>query len=255
MNLTVDIGNTNIMICIFKNDKIIYSIKINVSKFKKVNQKSFLRKIFSSYKISNVLISSVVPDMTKCFIEILEKFKIHYFQTKNLLEICGLKTNLKNKKTIGDDRLINIIYAKKLYSKSIMIIDFGTATTIDILDKHGVYDGGVITPGIELSLKSLKEGTAKLPLVNFKKTRSIIGKSTKEAIQSGFFWGYISMMQGLVSKIVKEKKHKFDLILTGGNSKTFKECFDNVIQLDEFFNSKGLNYLINTYLKEKHELF
>ncbi len=250
MNLTVDIGNSNIFICIFKNDRIISSKKISVSNLKKANHKVCLKKLFLKYRQTKVLISSVVPHLTEYFIELLNKLKIDYFLTKNLLQISGLKTNLKNKKSIGDDRLINVIYAKQLYNKSVMIIDFGTATTIDVLDKYGIYDGGVITPGIDLSLKSLEERTAKLPLVSFKKTKSIIGKSTIEAIQSGFFWGYVSMMQGLVDKIQKEKNYKFHLILTGGNSKNFKGCFSNVIELDEFFNSKGLNYLINTYFKQ-----
>ena len=93
-------------------------------------------------------------------------------------------------------------------------------------------------------------GTAKLPLVSFKKTNEIVGKSTKEAIQSGFFWGYVSMIQGLTQKIQKEKKTKFKIILTGGNAKFFKGCFENVIKIDEYFNSKGLNYITNTYFKK-----
>ena len=125
-----------------------------------------------------------------------------------------------------------------------------TNVSTDVLDKKGVYDGGVITPGIDLSLKSLQMGTAKLPLVNFKKTNSIVGKCTKEAIQSGFFWGYVSMIQGLIHRIQLEKKTEFQIILTGGNSKYFKGCFENVINIDEYFNSKGLNYLTNTYLKK-----
>ena len=166
-----------------------------------------------------------------------------------MIKHFDLKTNIKNKKNIGDDRLVNVIYAKELYSKSKIIIDFGTATTIDILDKDGVYDGGIITPGIDLSLKSLQEGTAKLPLVRFRRIKRIVGKSTLEAIQSGFFWGYVSMIQGLIKKIQNEKKNKFQIILTGGNSKYFKGTFTNVIKIDEFFNSKGLNFLISNYLK------
>ena len=175
------------MICIFKNNRIIKHEKINVINFSKKDQYNFFKKLFLKYKILNILISSVVPKISESFFEIFKKLKVDYFQIQNLLKICKLKTNIKNKSSIGDDRLINIIYAKHLFLKSKVIIDFGTATTIDVLDKKGVYDGGVITPGIDLSLKSLQMGTAKLPLVNFKKTNSIVGKSTKEAIQSGFF--------------------------------------------------------------------
>ena len=250
MNLTIDIGNTNVMICIFKNDRIIKHEKLNVKNFSKKDLHYFFKKLFLKYKILNILISSVVPHISECFFEIFKKLNVDYLKIKSLLQICKLKTNIKNKSSIGDDRLINIIYAKHLFVKSIIIIDFGTATTIDVLDKKGVYDGGVITPGIDLSLKSLQMGTAKLPLVNFKKTNSIVGKSTKEAIQSGFFWGYVSMIEGLIHRIKNEKKTEFQIILTGGNSKYFKGYFENVINIDEFFNSKGLNYLTNTYFNK-----
>ena len=250
MNLTIDIGNTNVMICIFKNNRIIKHEKLNVRNFSKTDQYNFFKKLFVKYKILNILISSVVPKIAESFFEIFKKLKVDYLQIQNLLKICKLKTNIRNKSSIGDDRLINIIYAKHLFVRSKVIIDFGTATTIDVLDKKGVYDGGVITPGIDLSLKSLQMGTAKLPLVNFKKTKSIVGKSTKEAIQSGFFWGYVSMIQGLIHRIQLEKKTEFQIILTGGNSKYFKGCFENVINIDEYFNSKGLNYLTNTYFRK-----
>ena len=250
MNLTIDIGNTNVMICIFKNNRIIKYEKVNVTSFSKKDQYNFFKKLFLKYKILNIVISSVVPKISESFFEIFEKLKVNYLQMQNLLELSNLKTNIKNKRSIGDDRLINIIYAKHLFIKSKVIIDFGTATTLDVLDKKGVYDGGVITPGIDLSLRSLQMGTAKLPLVNFKKTNSIVGKSTKEAIQSGFFWGYVSMIQGLIYRIQVEKKTEFQIILTGGNSKYFKGCFENVINIDEYFNSKGLNFLANTYFKK-----
>ena len=103
------------------------------------------------------------------------------------LEKLTLKAILRIKKEIGDDRLANTIYAKELLKRSVIIIDFGTATTLDVIDKNGVYDGGIITPGIDLSLNILNNKTAKLPLVKFKKTKKIIGHNTKQAIQSGFF--------------------------------------------------------------------
>ncbi len=249
MNLTIDIGNTNVMICLFKKNIIIKKLNINVSNLKNKKNITLIKKLFLKEKKISVIISSVVPNITNFFIDIFKSLNINYFLARGLLKIVKLEMNLRNRKTIGDDRLINIIYAKYLYGNSKMIIDFGTATTIDVLDKNGIYDGGVITPGIDLSLKSLQEGTAKLPLVNFKKTKSIVGRSTKEAIQSGFFWGYISMIKGLVERIEIEKKCKFEIILTGGNAKYFKGHFSNVIKLDEFFNSRGLNYLINHYLK------
>ena len=104
-----------------------------------------------------------------------------------------------------------------------IVIDFGTATTLDVLDRKGVYSGGVITPGIDLSLNSLKKMTAKLPLVKFKRTKNIVGKNTVQAIQSGFFWGYVSMIEGLINKLNKEKNDRFKVVLTGGNANFFKK--------------------------------
>ena len=248
-NLTIDIGNTNVMICLFDKNRIIKETKVNVLDLKKTKCTSFFKNLSLKEKNISVIISSVVPDITNLFLSVFKTLEINYFQARNLLKSYKLKTNLQNQKTIGDDRLINILYAKHLYKNTKMIIDFGTATTIDILDKNGIYDGGVITPGIDLSLKSLEHGTAKLPLVNFKKTKTIVGRNTKEAIQSGFFWGYISMIEGLVRRIEIEKKYKFEIILTGGNAFYFENYFSNVIKLDEFFNSRGLNFLINAYLR------
>ena len=251
MNLTIDIGNSFIMICAFKNEKILKYTKLDVFKFNESKFLEFIENFSKIYPKLNILISSVVPNITKTLAILLKSKKLRFFFARDLIKYSKLKINIKNKKQIGDDRLINIIFARYLYEKSVIIIDFGTATTIDILDKKGFYDGGVITPGINLSLKSLQEGTAKLPLVKFKKINEVVGRNTSQAIQSGFYWGYISMIEGLVKKIEIEKKTLFKIILTGGNAKYFKQCFSKVIKIDEFFNSKGLNYLINSYLKFK----
>ena len=142
-----------------------------------------------------------------------------------------------------------MIYAKKKFDKSVIVIDFGTATTLDVLDKYGVYNGGVITPGIDISLENLKKATAKLPLVKFKKTKKVIGNSTVSAIQSGFFWGYVSMIEGLIKKINFENKERYKLVLTGGNANYFNDMFDNIYEIDDLFTSKGLNFLIDEYNK------
>ena len=137
--------------------------------------------------------------------------------------------------------------AKERFNKSVIIVDFGTATTLDVLNNFGVYHGGVITPGIEVSLNTLKNKTAKLPLVKFSRTKKVIGFNTKQAIQAGFFWGYCSMIEGLIKKIIKEENNDFQIILTGGNSSYFHNVFENVILIDEFFTSKALNYILNKY--------
>ena len=209
--LTIDVGNTNIFICLFNNEKPIQFVKIrNTDITKNMLQKHLLIKNKKN-SFTNILISSVVPSISEVIIDFLITYKIKFYLLKDLIKTLDIKINIKNKNKIGEDRIVNAYYAKKRYSKNLIIIDFGTATTFDIIDSKGNYDGGIITPGIDLSLKALSEKTAKLPLVKFAKTKNVIGRDTKSAIQSGFFWGYVSMIQGLVKNISREKKNPLGL--------------------------------------------
>ena len=250
--LTIDVGNTNIFICLFDKEKPIQFVKIrNTEITKTMLQKHLLIKNRKNSFI-NIVISSVVPSISKVIIDFLKTYKIKFYLVKNLIKTLDIKINIKNKKKIGEDRIVNAYYAKKKYLKNLIVIDFGTATTFDVIDSKGNYDGGIITPGIDLSLKVLSEKTAKLPLVKFAKTKNVIGRDTKSAIQSGFFWGYVSMIQGLVKNISREKKNSFRVILTGGNCDIFNSFIENVIVSDDLFNSKGLNFIINEYLKNEY---
>ncbi|MAI29527.1 MAG: hypothetical protein CMP38_04880 [Rickettsiales bacterium] len=248
MNVTVDIGNTIISFCMFKKNKLLKFIKIPKEKFDLEALKVLKSKFFNDPNVK-LLISSVVPSSEKILKAFLKDNSINSVSLKDLLKKINIKTNIKKKNEIGDDRFTNIIYAKKIYENCVIVIDFGTATTFDVLDRKGVYYGGVITPGIDLSLDVLRYKTAKLPLVKFKKTKKVIGFSTKEAIESGFFWGYVSMIQGLIRKIEEEKKEVFKIILTGGNANYFKGIHKEVVLIDEFFTSKALNYILNEYTK------
>lgn len=250
--LTFDVGNTNITICLFIEGKPTYFVKIKNSELNAALIKKYLLKKNIKILETNVIISSVVPAISKIVIDFLIAYKIKFYLLKNLIKTLDIKINIKNKKKIGEDRIVNAYFAKKKYLKNLIIIDFGTATTFDVIDSKGNYDGGIITPGIELSLNILSERTAKLPLVKFIKTKNVVGRDTKSAIQSGFFWGYVSMIEGLIKRISLEKKKSFRIILTGGNCNIFKSLIENVIVSDDLFNSKGLNFIMNEYLKNEH---
>ena len=247
-NVTIDIGNTVISFCMFKKNKLLKHKKIPKDKLNLKALKNLRNKFFED-KNAKLLISSVVPSIEKIIKSFLKDNAINSTSLKDLLDKIDIKINIKKKKEIGDDRFTNIIYAKKIYKKSIIVIDFGTATTFDVLNSKGVYFGGIITPGIDLSLNVLKYKTAKLPLVKFKKTKKVVGFSTKEAIESGFFWGYFSMIEGLIKKIEDEQNEFFRIILTGGNANYFKGIHKKVVLIDEFFTSKALNYILNEYAK------
>ena len=246
MNLVIDIGNTSISFCKFKGRQLISNTKLLQDEFKKTKLTS-LMSFFSEETISKTIISSVVPNCNGIIKNYLKRKSLKFFFFDEFRQNINLEINIKKKEDIGDDRLVNIIFAKEKFKKSIIIVDFGTATTLDVLNKNGVYYGGIIAPGIDLSLNSLKNKTAKLPLVKFKKTKKIVGFNTEEAIQSGFFWGYCSMVDGLIEKIKKEQNDNFKVILTGGYANYFKDAFSNVILIDEFFTSKALNFILGKY--------
>ena len=130
------------------------------------------------------------------------------------------KINVKNKKQLGSDRIANAIGAKKF--KNCLVLDFGTATTFDVI-KNSVYEGGVIAPGVKLSIKNLSQSTALLPLINLSPNQKKIGKNTKEALNAGFVWGYEGLINNIVDKIISKNKKKFKIILTGGYANFFKK--------------------------------
>ena len=248
IKLTIDVGNTNTLFCFFSNDKVISYKRIYTKKISEEKLIQIINKKIKSTPLTKntyIIISSVVPKIEKIFINFFKKKSFKFYFFRDSLKKLDLKTKIRNKSEIGDDRIINMFYAKKKFKYSVIVIDFGTATTLDVLNEHGVYNGGVITPGIDLSLDSLKRMTAKLPLVKFSKTKKVIGTSTKSAIQSGFFWGYVSMIDGLIKKINIENQETYKIVLTGGNAKFFKNMFDNVCVIDDLFTSRGLNFLID----------
>ena len=250
--LTIDIGNTNTLFCFFSFDKVFATERLVT---KEITESSLIRiinkkkKNFFDKENTCIIISSVVPTIEKILTNFLKKKSLNFFFVRNFVSKFKLKTKIRNEQEIGDDRIVNMLYAKKKFKKSVIVIDFGTATTLDVLNKFGIYNGGVITPGINLSLGSLKKETAKLPFVKFKKTKKVIGTSTISAIQSGFFWGYVSMIEGLIKKINFENKERYKIILTGGNANYFKNMFNNVYEIDDLFTSRGLNFLIDEYNK------
>ena len=146
------------------------------------------------------------------------KFKI--LEIKNLKLNKIIEINLKNKKNLGSDRIANAIGAKKF--RNCIIIDFGTATTFDVI-KNGVYEGGVIAPGINLSIKNLSKATALLPLINLKSQQKSYGKNTIEALNAGFVWGYEALINNIIDKITSKTKIKYKIILTGGYANFFKK--------------------------------
>jgi type III pantothenate kinase len=232
-----DIGNTSTKICILNSKfKIIKTFDFETSKVFKY-LKVVLKNHFEKNLNQNLLFSSVVPSAFKKIKKEFELSKYKFLEIKDFDLRKIIKINVKNKQQLGSDRIANAIGAKKF--KNCLIIDFGTATTFDII-RNGVYEGGVIAPGVKLSIMNLSKSTALLPLINLKNNQKSFGKNTKEALNAGFVWGYEGLINNIINKIIYKDKTKYKIILTGGYANFFKKILKRKILIDQDVTIKGI---------------
>ena len=240
MNIIGDIGNTEVKICLIDNNYIIKKkINIKTNKLSNLNIKNKLKFLIKSKKkIKFIIFSSVVP-------EIYKKFSLFFkfYLNKKIIEIKTLKLNTiidikVNKKQVGSDRLANSVAAidKK---NNYIIIDFGTATTFDVVVRDK-YLGGIISPGINLSLNTLTTRASLIPEINLKKISYVIGKNTNEAVRSGFYWGYAGLIDNMIKLIKRQTKLNFKIILTGGLADLYKKSINTKCKVDKDLTIKGI---------------
>ena len=234
-----DIGNTSTRICILNDkSKILKSVIFDT---KKIYLKGYINNIFKKLSKKNikreVLFSCVVPLALKKIKKILKKANYKIFEIKNLNLKKIIKINIRNIKQLGSDRIVNSVEAKRF--KNCLIIDFGTATTFDIV-RNGAYEGGVIAPGVKLSIKNLCQSTALLPIFNLKNKQKSYGKNTKSAVRAGFYHGYCGLIENIIKLILKQTRKKFKIILTGGFAHLFKSSFKGIKTVDKNLTIKGI---------------
>ena len=240
MNIIGDIGNTEVKICLIDNNYIIKKkINIKTNKLSNLNIENKLKFLIKSKKnIKFIIFSSVVP-------EIYKKFSLFFkfYLNKKIIEIKTLKLNTiidikVNKKQVGSDRLANSVAAidKK---NNYIIIDFGTATTFDVVIRDK-YLGGIISPGINLSLNTLTTRASLIPEINLKKISYVIGKNTNEAVRSGFYWGYAGLIDNMIKLIKRQTKLNFKIILTGGLADLYKKSINTKCKVDKDLTIKGI---------------
>ena len=232
-----DIGNTETKICLIKKNRIIK--KILIPSFGKKNQ--ILNRYFKKFnfsKLEKILFCSVVPATFKELKKYFRKktpIKCYELKELNLRSILKIDVNFKQ---VGSDRLANAISVSSK-NKNFVILDFGTATTFDVLIGKN-YKGGIISPGINLSLNTLSDKASLIPKINLKKMSKVIGKDTKSAVRSGFFWGYAGLIDNIINLIKKETKKSFKVIITGGFSKLFKNSIKTKAKQDFDITINGL---------------
>ena len=240
MKIIGDIGNTEVKICLIDNNfKIKKKINIKSTATSNLFIKKKLKPILKEKtKIDCIVFSSVVP-------AIYRKFSFFFKSTinKKVIEIKSLRLNklinIKvNKKQVGSDRLANSI-ATLDKKNNYIVIDFGTATTFDVIIKNQ-YLGGIISPGINLSLNTLVNKASLIPKINLKKITYVIGKNTNEAVRSGFFWGYAGLIDNMIKLIKKQTKSDFKIILTGGLADLYKNSISTKCKVDRDLTIKGI---------------
>ena len=222
MYLIGDIGNTDIKICLFNSNlKLVRKIRLKTILLNNnylANNLKFIKKYKS--KIIKVLISSVVPVAYKNIKRFIEKsIKINCIELKKLKLNNLLKIKV-NKKQIGSDRLANAIAVidKK---RNFIVVDFGTATNFDVVIRDN-YIGGILAPGVNLSLNTLSDKASLIPKIKLEKIKNVIGKNTTSAIRAGFYHGYSGLIDNIIKMIIKQTGKSFNIILTGGYSYLFK---------------------------------
>lgn len=228
MLLAIDVGNTSTSFGVFSDSKLTKRFEVKTSDLKGYKR----YKVYSHFE---VVVSSVVP-LADAIIE--KVFPQAVFIDANQVSKKGLTIKIKG--DIGADRAVNAYAARELYGKPIIVVDFGTATTFDIISRRGEYVGGAISPGIEISADALAEKTAKLPRIKIDKPKKLIGNSTIEAMKSGIVHGYCCLVKGMITRFKQEVGGDPIVVGTGGFAKFISKYTKGIDIIDADLTLKGL---------------
>lgn len=259
MLLVLDVGNTNTVLGVYEagvtgfasqaGAKLISHWRVATVRTHTVDEYGVLfRNLFAIGKVEaedvrGIIISSVVPPMDSTLREVCEK----YFHLKPLFVEPGVKTGMPihydNPQEVGADRIVNGVAAFEKYGGPCVVVDFGTATTFDAVSRKGEYLGGVISPGIGISAQALFENTARLPLVDIRKPAKLIGTNTVGSIQSGMFFGYLGLVDGILERMVSELGRDTKVVATGGLAPLIGEHSKYIKEVDDLLTLDGLRII------------
>ena len=240
MYILGDIGNTETKIFLISiNNRIIKKLILSS---KDINH-SKLDKLFANFKIDykkikKILFCSVVPksfNIIKKYLSKKTKLKCYEVKDLNLKSLIRIKANYKQ---VGSDRLTNAVSLMN-NKNNFIVLDFGTATTFDVLIKN-TYFGGIMAPGVRLSLNTLSDKATLIPKIDLKKIKNVIGNDTISAVRSGFFWGYAGLIDNIINLIKKETRKSFKVIITGGFSNLFKNSIKTKVNHNKDITINGL---------------
>lgn len=248
MLLAIDVGNTDTVFGVFECGELIKILRVPTQLEQTIDQYGlqfeniFKGESFDAGVVEAVIAASVVPIVDSVLSDTVEQ----YFSIKPIFvssENAGISILYDDPSEVGADRIVNAVAAVERYGVPAIIVDMGTATTFDGINKNGAYLGGLIAPGMEISALALADRAARLPRVKIQKTENLIGSSTEASMQSGFFWGYVSLVDGIIERMKGELGGNAQVIATGGMASFIKEESKWVSTIDQNLTLDGL-YLV-----------
>lgn len=250
MLLTLDLGNTNIKVGLFENDKLKYSWRMSSNRRRTADEFGIQMESFFHHlkvptsAVDGIIISSVIPSMNYTMEHMCS---IYFYGQKPMMVEAGLDLGFVNRyehpETLGSDRICNIVATKTLYPGPAITVDFGTATNFVVISEGGEFLGGLICPGFQISTDALIEKTAMLPKVEYIKPPNAICNNTEQAIQAGIIYGYVGQIEYLVRKLTREMGQSCTVVATGGMSSLIASETDCIDILNPTLTLEGLSMI------------
>ncbi len=250
MLITLDVGNSHTVIGIYEGERLAHHWRIQTVPERTTDEHGALLNtlllgagIEPGFRPDGVIIACVVPPLNQA----MEQLSERYFRCAPLMVGPGIKTGMpilyENPKEVGADRIVNAVAAFDKYASACIVVDFGTATTLDYVTGRGEYAGGALAPGLDVSMNALIQRAAKLYRVELVRPREVVGRTTIGSIQSGLIFGYTALVDGLVQRIRKERGEKTRVLATGGLAGLIAPESETIEEVDEFLTLKGLRLI------------
>ena len=247
MLLAIDVGNTNTVFAVHDGERFSAQWRIRTVGARTSDEYFvWLARLMryegvSHEQIKGIIVASVAPET----LFNLRRLARDYFATELMVVgeenvDLGIAVRTDHPSEVGADRLVNAVAAVEAYGPNLIILDFGTATTFDVIDGDGAYAGGVIAPGVNLSSEALYQATSKLPRIDIAKPSAVVGRDTVPAMQSGLYWGYVGLIEGICARIKQERQAAMKVIATGGLSSLFASGTSEIEHVDEDLTLRGL---------------
>lgn len=258
MLLVIDSGNTNVVFAVYEGDTQLGNWRSSNDARRTAEEYAvWLTQLMTledlnPKDIDGAIIANVVPMAAHN----LKSLCSRYFKTEPLIVgepgvELGIGIDMDRPEEVGADRVVNAVAAYERYGGPLIVVDFGTATSFDVVGEKGVYEGGVIAPGINLSAEALHQAAAKLPGVGVKRPKTVIGKATVPAMESGLYWGYVGLIEGLIARIKEEYGQDMTVVATGGLAPVFVEASPVITHSDPDLTLRGLRLIYETNTKDR----